>query len=176
MVKKTLTYSSFALACLLVIVIFVTSKSLTQLSAAVFVYPIIVYFAYRIFLQGGKDDPTIQIQTSSQDGTVAQIDGQKEKSGQTVANPLKAEWTTWCFSSTFVRQPRAARLSCPPALDRDITHINLFFSVDKRNTAGFLPPARLAGLINSNCSACEFDQPAKKRSCDHLIPGLDRKS
>lgn len=62
MIRKTITYSGFALAILMVIVVFVTSKSYTQLGTAVLVYPIFAYFGYKLFMGDSKKEPAITIQ------------------------------------------------------------------------------------------------------------------
>jgi hypothetical protein len=61
MVRKTLTYSSFAVASLLVILAFVTAKTYTQLGIAVLVYPLLAYFAYKLFVDKGKA-PVVTVQ------------------------------------------------------------------------------------------------------------------
>lgn len=47
--KKILTYILFIIATLLVIVIFLTSKNYYQLIAGVILYPLVIYFALKIF-------------------------------------------------------------------------------------------------------------------------------
>ncbi len=47
--NKTLTYAGFAAACLFVILLFVTAKSYTQLGLAIVIYPLVAYFALKIF-------------------------------------------------------------------------------------------------------------------------------
>lgn len=47
--KKTLSYVSFAILGLFVILLFVTAKSYTQLGLAIAAYPIIAYFALKVF-------------------------------------------------------------------------------------------------------------------------------
>ncbi len=46
---KTITYTSFAIATLLVVLAFVTAKSYAQLAIAVVLYPALAYFALKIF-------------------------------------------------------------------------------------------------------------------------------
>ncbi len=57
--SKTLKYSSFVIACMLVIVAFVTAKSYTQLGAAVILYPLTVFFAYKLFISNNHKETTI---------------------------------------------------------------------------------------------------------------------
>lgn len=47
--SKTITYPSFVIASLLVVLVFVTSTTYTQLAVAVLVYPALVYFALKVF-------------------------------------------------------------------------------------------------------------------------------
>lgn len=47
--KKTLTYGSFSVACIIVVLLFVTSKTYPQLAIAVILYPLVVYFALKVF-------------------------------------------------------------------------------------------------------------------------------
>ena len=47
--RKILTYCSFVIASLVVIIAFVTAASYTQLAVAIVLYPLLVYFAFRVF-------------------------------------------------------------------------------------------------------------------------------
>ncbi len=47
--RKALTYSSFATASLIVVLAFLTAKTYTQLGIAVALYPLLAYFAFKIF-------------------------------------------------------------------------------------------------------------------------------
>jgi hypothetical protein len=47
--RKTLTYSSLAITSVLVILAFVTAKTYTQLGIAIILYPLLAYFAFKIF-------------------------------------------------------------------------------------------------------------------------------
>jgi len=49
--KKILIYTSFVIACFMVILAFVTATNYIQLGFAIILYPLIVYFAYEIFLK-----------------------------------------------------------------------------------------------------------------------------
>lgn len=60
--SKTLTYSSFALASLLVVAAFLTARSYTQLTIAVILFPALAYFALRIFPRRAGGTPAITIQ------------------------------------------------------------------------------------------------------------------
>ena len=60
--RKTLTYSGFATASMAVAGTFLTSRTYTQLGIAVFLYPLLVYFAYRLFVRKTKKAPAIAVQ------------------------------------------------------------------------------------------------------------------
>ena len=47
--RKILTYISFVIAALLVVLAFVTATNYTQLAVAIVLYPLLVYFALKIF-------------------------------------------------------------------------------------------------------------------------------
>ena len=47
--RKTLTYSSFAVVTLAIVIAFVTAKTYTQLAVATVLYPFLAYFAYYLF-------------------------------------------------------------------------------------------------------------------------------
>lgn len=55
MVKKIFTIWSFALATLIVVAIFITATTFTQLAVAVITYPLLVYVAYKAFLDQRLD-------------------------------------------------------------------------------------------------------------------------
>ena len=59
---RTLKYSSFIIACMLVVVVFVTAKTYTQLGVAVLLYPLAAYFAYKLFLNNDHKVPLITVQ------------------------------------------------------------------------------------------------------------------
>jgi uncharacterized membrane protein len=46
--RKTITYSSFVIASLAVVVAFVTARSYIQLAIAALLYPLLVYFAFKV--------------------------------------------------------------------------------------------------------------------------------
>lgn len=46
--RKTLTYTCLAIACILVVIIFVTSTSYLQLILGIVLYPVLAYFAVKI--------------------------------------------------------------------------------------------------------------------------------
>ena len=46
--KILLTYFSFVIACLVVIIAFITATTYTQLAVAILLYPLLVFFAYRV--------------------------------------------------------------------------------------------------------------------------------
>ena len=49
MSKLLLAYFSFVIACLVVIVAFITAATYTQLAIAILLYPLLVFFAYKVF-------------------------------------------------------------------------------------------------------------------------------
>lgn len=59
---KTLTYSGFAISSILIILAFVTAKSYTQLGIAVLLYPLLAYFALRLFPRKTPKTPVLAIQ------------------------------------------------------------------------------------------------------------------
>lgn len=63
--RKTLTYSSIAIASLLVALVFVTSKTYTQLGVAVLLYPTLVYFVFKVFPRKRWRTPTITVRIPS---------------------------------------------------------------------------------------------------------------
>jgi len=64
--SKTLTYSSFAVASVLVLLAFLTAKSYSQLAIAVILFPALAYFALVIFpRKAHKTTFTIQIPARS---------------------------------------------------------------------------------------------------------------
>lgn len=48
MYKILLTYCSFVIACLVVIAAFITATTYTQLAVAILLYPLLVFFAYKV--------------------------------------------------------------------------------------------------------------------------------
>ncbi len=63
--RKTITYSSIVAASLLVSLVFVTSKTYTQLGVAVLLYPTLVYFAIKVFPRKIWKTPVITVQIPS---------------------------------------------------------------------------------------------------------------
>jgi hypothetical protein len=59
--KRTITYITFIFACAVVAILFVTSKSYTQLALAVTLYPAIAYLALQIFPRRGSSNEEIYI-------------------------------------------------------------------------------------------------------------------
>lgn len=51
---NVLTFSSFAFASIVVVVIFITATSYLQLGIAVVLYPLLVYFAFKLFPRNGS--------------------------------------------------------------------------------------------------------------------------
>jgi len=58
---KTLTYSGFILSAAMVVLAFITAKTYTQLAIAVLVYPLLAYFALKLFPRNGQSTPSITI-------------------------------------------------------------------------------------------------------------------
>ena len=58
--RKTITYSTFTIAAVLVAMLFVTSRSYSQLALAVILYPAIAYLAFQLFPRKVKQE-TIEI-------------------------------------------------------------------------------------------------------------------
>lgn len=53
--NKVLTsYTGFVIACVIVIVLFITANNYTQLAAGILMYPLLVYFSFRLFPQKKK--------------------------------------------------------------------------------------------------------------------------
>lgn len=59
--RKTLTYSSFVIASLVVIAAFVTATTYAQLAVAIALYPLLVYFAFKVFPRKAWKAPVITI-------------------------------------------------------------------------------------------------------------------
>lgn len=59
---KTITYSGFIIASLLVILVFVTSKTYSQLALGMILYPMLVYAAYKFFSNESWRVPVITVQ------------------------------------------------------------------------------------------------------------------
>src|SRR3989344_8947593 len=63
--QKTITYTSFIVASLVVILLFVTAKNYTQLGFAVVLYPALAYMALNIVPRRKRKHPEITIQLPS---------------------------------------------------------------------------------------------------------------
>ncbi len=61
MIRKTLTYSGFATASMMVAGTFATAKTYTQLGVAAVLYPLLVYFAYVLFVRKTRKAPAITV-------------------------------------------------------------------------------------------------------------------
>lgn len=59
--NKTLTYSGFTISALVVILVFLTAKTYTQLVIAVILYPLLAYFALKVLPRRSGDAPAITI-------------------------------------------------------------------------------------------------------------------
>lgn len=60
--RKVLTYTSFSVLSLIVVLVFVTAKSYTQLGAAVLLYPVAAYFAYKLFVNKANKHSEITLE------------------------------------------------------------------------------------------------------------------
>ena len=58
MLKLLLTYCSFVIACLVVVVAFMTATTYTQLVVAILLYPMFVYFALKVFPRKARSNPS----------------------------------------------------------------------------------------------------------------------
>lgn len=56
--RKILTYCSFAIASLIVVAAFLTSTTYTQLTVAILLYPLLIYFAFRAFPRRAQIHPS----------------------------------------------------------------------------------------------------------------------
>ncbi len=78
MMRKALTYSSFVAAGVLVVFAFVTAKTYTQLGVAVILYPLLAFFAYKLFLSNNLHEPSITVHIPSAE-PVKKVEVQKAK-------------------------------------------------------------------------------------------------
>ena len=60
--RKILTYSSFVITSLLVILAFVTATTYTRLGIAILLYPLITFFAYKLFIVKNRKVSEIPVQ------------------------------------------------------------------------------------------------------------------
>jgi len=60
--NKTITYSGFAISTILIFLVFVTAKNYTQLTIAVLLYPLLAYFALKLFPRKIKETPILTVQ------------------------------------------------------------------------------------------------------------------
>lgn len=60
--RKALTYSSFAITSLLVVLVFITATTYSQLGLAIAIYPLIIFFAYKLFIVKKRIAPQIAYQ------------------------------------------------------------------------------------------------------------------
>jgi hypothetical protein len=75
--RKALTYSSFAITSLLVILAFITATTYTQLGIAVVLYPFLAFFAYKLFIVKTQKLPAVSYQppaVKSEEKTEAKSD------------------------------------------------------------------------------------------------------
>lgn len=60
LINKILTYCSFAVVTLIVIVTFVTATTYIQLAVAIILYPVLVYFSFKVFPRKIRSYPSIK--------------------------------------------------------------------------------------------------------------------
>lgn len=77
--RKTLTYSSFAVISLIVVVAFVTAKTYTQLGVAVVLYPLLAYFAYKLLTRKTQKVPTATVAAPVKSVKKAEVETVKAK-------------------------------------------------------------------------------------------------
>lgn len=72
--RKTITYTSFVIATLVVVLAFVTARTYTQLALATILYPLLVYFAFKIFPRKTWKAPvfTVRLPVRSTEKVVAE--------------------------------------------------------------------------------------------------------
>jgi len=77
--SKTLTYSGFAIASLLVILAFLTAKNYTQLAIAVILYPALAYFYLKILSRKTRKVPTFTIKIPARSSAQKAEEVRREK-------------------------------------------------------------------------------------------------
>lgn len=65
--KALLIYPGFIIAFLMMAAVFVTSTTYIQLGVAIVLYPVLAFFAYKVFLDRKQINPTITTKTNLQD-------------------------------------------------------------------------------------------------------------
>lgn len=76
---KTITYSNFIIASLVVIVAFVTATTYTQLVIAILLYPLLAYFAFKILPRENWKAPEVTIQLPAFSASNAEKDASPPK-------------------------------------------------------------------------------------------------
>jgi hypothetical protein len=66
MMRKVLTYASFAVTSLIVILAFITATTYTQLSVAVILFPFVAFFAYNLFVLKNPKIPEVVVKLESE--------------------------------------------------------------------------------------------------------------
>jgi len=114
--RKTLEYSSFAVIGLIMVMIFVTARTYTQLGAAVVLYPLVAYFAYKLFVSRDRKVPVTIIQPSVrsiEEVTTERVQSQKEGTGVTDVDKrdflkmIGAAGVSFLLFSIFSRRPES---------------------------------------------------------------------
>lgn len=87
LMTKTLTNSAFVLASLIVVLVFVTSKTYPQLIFAVALYPFLVFLAFMIFPRSGRQSPRITAPVQSKLSSV-RVENSKPKTEPTYVSDI----------------------------------------------------------------------------------------
>lgn len=72
--NKILTYSSFVIASTVVIVAFVTATTYLQLAAAILIYPVLIYFAFKAFSRKSVSYPSKKTVTVIEEASVKPVE------------------------------------------------------------------------------------------------------
>ncbi len=72
--RKILTYVGFIIVCVLVSLLFITATTYIQLAIAVILYPVVAYFAMKLFPRKTSGVPAVAVQTVATQEVVADFD------------------------------------------------------------------------------------------------------
>lgn len=88
-VLTAITYFTFVIACIAVMMVFITSKTYLQLGVAIVLYPVVVFLGYKAFPRH-RDSLTPAVAYSPAQGTLPaqNVDSQDGASGVTVGSKL----------------------------------------------------------------------------------------
>jgi hypothetical protein len=154
--RKTITYSGFAAVSLAVVAAFMTAKTYTQLGIAVLLYPLIVYFAYRLFIRRTRKVPVVTpVQPAVQPVETVKVEKVKaKKEGTGISDNDKRD---------FLKMIGAAGLSF------------FLFSIFNRRAEGlFFGKAAGSGITTLEDSTGKKINPAERQPTDnYLISEID---